>query len=417
MKNASRSDKAITLVALVVVIVVLLILAGVSLGMAVSNNGTINKAKESSNIYSKAEEEESETLNELSDEVINQENDKNRLVSQFKDGIIKVGDYISYNTPSNGTFTTSAYGDNTSNGFANQTYDVNNNGIKINWRVLGLGDENGNLTLNYNKGTRLLLIAGSPVQKVINNSSENEYDKNPYLYMGKAEGYVNAKNILDGISSIYLNPLYGDKARSICINDINTLLEVEVNYESGKVYRINDNTTNIDMMRSMGNEYSFNENDYTASSFLNSRKTAINNGETKEIGKGYSYGIESFRTKNVGNTTIGNLIFRQTDYGSRFAKSYWLSSNNIEVNRSAAYCIGQVYFDSVNMADGKFYSNGNWYVFGLGVYPIISLKPSITIDQLHVLTESESDWNYINNTYYAGNVENYNTIGQKKTMF
>ena len=41
----SRSDKAITLIALIVTIIVLLILAGVTINLAVNNQGIFNKAK------------------------------------------------------------------------------------------------------------------------------------------------------------------------------------------------------------------------------------------------------------------------------------------------------------------------------------------------------------------------------------
>ena len=50
----SRSDKAITLIALIVTIIVLLILAGVTINLAVNNQGIFNKAKTATGAYKMA---------------------------------------------------------------------------------------------------------------------------------------------------------------------------------------------------------------------------------------------------------------------------------------------------------------------------------------------------------------------------
>ena len=44
-KKYSKGDRAITLIALIVTIIVLLILAGVTINLAVNNQGIFNKAK------------------------------------------------------------------------------------------------------------------------------------------------------------------------------------------------------------------------------------------------------------------------------------------------------------------------------------------------------------------------------------
>ena len=66
LKNLN-SQRAITLIALVVTIVVLLILAGVSLNLVLGNNGIINKAKEAVDKYGEAAENEQKELNNLKD--------------------------------------------------------------------------------------------------------------------------------------------------------------------------------------------------------------------------------------------------------------------------------------------------------------------------------------------------------------
>ena len=65
----SRSDKAITLIALIVTIIVLLILAGVTINLAVNNQGIFNKAKTATRAYKNASENEQTELDEADKEI------------------------------------------------------------------------------------------------------------------------------------------------------------------------------------------------------------------------------------------------------------------------------------------------------------------------------------------------------------
>ena len=60
-----RSNKAITLVALIITIIILLILAGVSLSMVLGENGLINKAQSSVTRYKESSENEQKLLNSI----------------------------------------------------------------------------------------------------------------------------------------------------------------------------------------------------------------------------------------------------------------------------------------------------------------------------------------------------------------
>ena len=62
-----KSNKAITLVALIITIIILLILAGVSLSMILGDNGLINKAKSSVNAYQQAALNEQNLLQSIED--------------------------------------------------------------------------------------------------------------------------------------------------------------------------------------------------------------------------------------------------------------------------------------------------------------------------------------------------------------
>ena len=68
-KKTSTREKGITLIALIVTIIVLLILAGVTINLAVNNQGIFNKAKTATRAYKNASEEEQTELNEIDKEI------------------------------------------------------------------------------------------------------------------------------------------------------------------------------------------------------------------------------------------------------------------------------------------------------------------------------------------------------------
>ena len=68
-KKTSTREKGITLIALIVTIIVLLILAGVTINMAVSDQGIFNKAKTATRAYKNATEEEEASLALLENEI------------------------------------------------------------------------------------------------------------------------------------------------------------------------------------------------------------------------------------------------------------------------------------------------------------------------------------------------------------
>ena len=65
----SRSNKAITLIALIVTIIVLLILAGVTINLAVNNQGIFNKAKTATGAFKNASDNEQTGLDEANKEI------------------------------------------------------------------------------------------------------------------------------------------------------------------------------------------------------------------------------------------------------------------------------------------------------------------------------------------------------------
>ena len=68
-KKTSKQEKGITLIALIVTIIVLLILAGVTINLAVNNQGIFNKAKTATRAYKNASEGERTGLDEADKEI------------------------------------------------------------------------------------------------------------------------------------------------------------------------------------------------------------------------------------------------------------------------------------------------------------------------------------------------------------
>ena len=95
-KRTSKREKGITLIALIVTIIVLLILAGVTISLAVSNQGIFNKAKTATRSYKNAATEEEESLAVA-------ENEIDKYIPKNDDG--KISEGITYTDSDNKTQT------------------------------------------------------------------------------------------------------------------------------------------------------------------------------------------------------------------------------------------------------------------------------------------------------------------------
>ena len=87
-KIYSKSDRAITLIALIVTIIVLLILAGVTINSVVGTDGVIKKSKIAVNEYKKKSEEEEKSIKDLVNII-----DEN--VNETQEKYLKSGEYAS----------------------------------------------------------------------------------------------------------------------------------------------------------------------------------------------------------------------------------------------------------------------------------------------------------------------------------
>ena len=114
--NNKRTQKGITLIALVVTIVVLLILAGVSLNAIFSENGIINRAKDAQNKMDQATQNDMTGLNEL-DKLISSLTDKTTEEAVPKIAMFDTGKKVRdkmYNLMPEGTISKFSYSCNVS---------------------------------------------------------------------------------------------------------------------------------------------------------------------------------------------------------------------------------------------------------------------------------------------------------------
>ena len=317
------------------------------------------------------------------------------VVQAFKDGEIKMGDYVDYQNPRTGEYTSPAE----RNGIADQNFTVDET---TQWRVLGLSED----------GNNLLLVAADPIKRGqvanpntgngLSNSDVEDMQNDYYYYLCCAEGaYYATDNAegegeLDRICSIYKNDL-ADEVRSMKAEDINNLLNLTVKYDNPNagVYKKDDTSysRNFDEMGVLGETYTYQEGDQTPASNLG--KEEINAGH---IEKGtayyYSYGDESSPNSEIGvDSTIYEMLFKGTENYDN--KPYWLASSGVYVYYDvAAFGPGAANGSRVDCGYyGLFNSYDDEKGRGLGVLPVVSLKSGVNINQIKVISGSrEGNW-------------------------
>ena len=439
LKSKLKNNKAITLIALVVTIVVLLILSGISINLAVGNDGLIKKAKDTKDEtrYSvikkeaelwKADKSLAESMGgnreSLNDFITRlklkdneQENvekdasgkikkitikigdktidlsDSKTLVEAFKDGEIKVGDYLNYNTKVD---TSKSYKSETNqNGWADQTYTATQ---ETSWRVLGLNESED----------QLILISANPIAKNMDTSSTNDWDKNPYLYMKGAYSYVNCVEMLDGISGIYSTSL--GTAKSLTAKEINRLLGVTVDKENKKVYVNTAPDTNIDEWGVLGNTYTYKSTDYTPESYI-AGKNVDTNKIPSVTSDAYVY---AWRNLTIDDT-LKEMLFSKTTSSDKYSKAYWLASPGVYAGESDAdFGPGYVTSGVDEGGDGFFYSDGYWSAVRLGVRPVVYINSEVSVDDLQKTEAGTDTWNYDNSNPNVANGDKNNGLAGSK---
>lgn len=312
-------------------------------------------------------------------------------VQAFKNGKIKVGDYVNYNDYVNegNTYTTSI----SENGWADQKYIATK---ETYWQVLGLDET----------GKKLMLISQSPIKKEMKTSGTTEkWEKSPYLVLKGAKGYINSKKVLDNISEIYSTDL--GTAQSITAEEINRLIGVTVDYKNKKVYANSNPNTNLDILQVLGNQYTYKTGDYTPQGYADN-KTKATEGTMTPPATAYMYEWGGLKI----DATLQNMLFDKTTKADKNAKSYWLASPSVGVDSNGAFFDpGSVINGKVQVAGTLFFSYDAWCANCYAVRPIVYLNSNITIEDLYTINGQEEDWSAYDNSIPL--IQGYGTINSE----
>lgn len=317
------------------------------------------------------------------------------LVQAFLDNEIKVGDYIiNYNTTLNNA-NAEAKLTTEETGFdgGTQTYKVNAN---TTWRVLGLNEDK----------TQLIITTGSPIKKEMDSAATEDWKKNPYLYLDKAEGWYNtndelvSNNILDKVCSIYAGK-YASTTKSMRIEDINLALGLTLDKSNNKLYKTADTskTEIAEYQGFFGTNYTYKIGDYAPENYLKAKyPTKYTNLANKKAGNSVAGTAFMYRYTSANivdqSSKLYEVLFDGTE-GSSNGKAYWLASSGVIVVGSD-YCDfgpGAVYGGYAGPGYVLFYSHGYSVAVWLAVRPVVYLQSGVTVDDLSVSsTGREEEW-------------------------
>ena len=341
------------------------------------------------------------------------------LVQAFIDNEIKVGDYITnYNaTLNNANAEAKLTTEETGFDGGTQTYKVNAN---TTWRVLGL---------NENK-TQLIITTGSPIKKEMDSAATEDWKKNPYLYLDKAEGWYNtndelvSNNILDKVCGIYAGK-YASTTKSMRIEDINLALGLTLDKSNNKLYKTaadGSKTEIAEYQGLFGTNYTYKIGDYAPENYLKAKyPTKYTNLTNKKAGNSvagtafmYQYTSANIVDKS---SKLYEVLFDGTEEASN-GKSYWLASSGVNVSGSDVCDFGPGAVDggSAGTGHGLFYSDGDSFALCLAVRPVVYLQSGVTVNDLSVsLTGREEKWTTTLPDSFDSNHLEYGQITESNT--
>ncbi len=288
-------------------------------------------------------------------EVLEQSTEEEEETLQTLADVVQVGDYVNYNASSNGTYTFTSSDCLTGSSISDtiSTDDSFNSDAVAQWRVLSVDKEAGTVEL----------MSADPTAQVVTLSG--------------GDGFANAETVLNNVGAIYGQGKGANGGRSITVEDV-------------EQYSSYDKTTYPNSNSSTG--YYGGTKNYTSGNFYKEIKdeegnvtgyetttTAASSSSPVTMTQTYYYYSAS---SYFSNSTIYNMIFKNSTSTSSNKSIYWLASRCVDLNSSGCYFrvrsvrSGKVYYDSVCSSDGHTFSPA------YRVVPVVSLKSNIqTIGQ------------------------------------
>ena len=416
-----KKNTGITLIALVVTIIILLILAGITLSLALNNNGIIGRSKNAVAAYSEAELAEREELDRIAGEMDEVMGIYPPL--EIPDDL-KEGAEITYKPE--GTFhwdaeLASSYANDgsTTDGIAsNVGLDASTSDYDVVDMQLATGDEEsfpiGSENMNIEKWRVVSLNKETGEAVIVPKASTSKIDMAAGTYSGRvflqgAQGYNNAVKLLnDACEALYGNQKKGITARSISMEDIEPLLNATALETAKNNYTPsygNRHTTEY-------SGYRDSEGSYTTNKFFPaiyaSEKNSIVNGILNSNGLGLSK-QNSYITR-TGSVKVGSNTYtatngfveptsirpEQTEYYMDYNTFKTALGDNAEIylpNNDGTYywvasrCVfvydGSCYFGVRSVVGGRlncdyvYISDGYANRRASGLFPVVTLKSGV----------------------------------------
>ena len=367
-KVYSRSDRAITLIALIVTIIILLILAGVTINLAVNNQGIFNKAKTATRAFKNASENEQTGLDEADREIAKympkgaseggSGSESSGGTSEAGKGSsvedsIKIGDYINYDpmyldiaktqrvdaskltyTSPTGSGTSHGNGYTSSENNGGQTYTASSD---IKWRVLNISNNTVELisekvikkdATNQNSGN---LVLNGAIGYLYAEQELNEICKIYGYGYGADTSIVTEYNIGGPLDTVTTNTINQSGARSITVDDVNVLANIssytgETNQSRTYVYYPTVNTADgISTSTATGLGGAF--YNYESSEISNSNIQSLLFNEKYFLASRYKVmtNVANFGVQIASNDGVG------VEYSFRGRSANWNSNESREI--------------------------------------------------------------------------------------
>ena len=364
-----KTEKGITLVALVVTIVVLLILAGVSINLVLGNNGIIAKAKDAETKSAEASQSDLKGMNALTEEMNNALGEKTQVdLSKYK-----IGDYVNYeyDVVSSGYETKSE-----ENGYGNQTIAQSTDTLK--WRILNIDEANGTVDL----------VSENPTSDTVTFRGALGYHNGPYIMNAICEAQ-------------YSNSALNVKARNISLLDMEKQLTTAgitarnaytkaVKYGTTKTYT--EGTSYYPLLYDGQKGAGVNVTEANASTITQPDITKGNDPYSESVETTTPLTDKTSKQADDKVLTVTQTYYdipiNETNYGKAASvlsnsNTYWVAarygytgSDNASFGAFFGLRLAGTSTDGV----GMFYSNGYTLYFNFRLRPVVSLSSSILSD-------------------------------------
>ena len=356
--------KGITLVALVITIVILLILAGISIS-TLTNTGIFQKAKDAKKASENAEVEQNKILDEY--ETALDQYDENTLVYKVNNGIVKIGDYVSYTPDESSTDEILEELKMYSGSEANITLTPEidkKTGLK--WRILDVKDG------------KVRLISDRPTTSTITLSG--------------AKGYNNAVYLLDKTcKTLYNNSKLASNVQNLKIEDIQDHLAYDYTQyknscvDSGKYGGTKEYASST--YRNYPNIFAKEKTgciDGTQGKEFNLSEQTTSLNETKTIAKEKIKVTQTYWGKTMSiNDFDGDskeMYYKLfINNGEKNYNTYWISSRCVHAGTDFAYFHIRIIYSGSVFAFNLCSSDNGTYSENFAFRPCITLNSNVQV--------------------------------------